>query len=117
MQSAPSTNPDAKNLPPKKTAPNRELELGSSYDELPDWAREGMKRYIERSIKPGDALTGVLTNSLSRAMGHWSRSWDELRIVQLWVYNAVPGPAWGSVEAVNEWLEFREFVGESDGDN
>jgi len=73
---------------------------------VPDRMMEGIRRYIEQGIPPGDFLTAVIDNNLSEAMG---RADDEnlrnLPAILAYFYNEAPGSCWGSPEKRREWVK------------
>lgn len=84
------------------------------YSALPEWAREGMKLYVEEHVEPGGGLRACLRNDLREAVG---RVWDrmpetaqDLCLLVSWLYNEAPGTCWGSKEKVDAWLARRAFV-------
>ena len=73
---------------------------------IPARMMEGIIRYIDKRIKPGDFLTAVITNDLTEAV---SRA-DEENMQNLpayvnYFYNEAPSPCWGSKEKMEEWLK------------
>jgi hypothetical protein len=76
-----------------------------NYDRLPENLRGGMRRYIEHGIKPGDFLTAVLEDSLTRAFGQAdSRNQARMFEIASWMYNECP-PLWGSAQKVKDWID------------
>jgi len=66
---------------------------------------EGLKRYLEEGIEPGNFLYSLLSNDLQHTFAHA----DEQNSVKLkqwvqWCYNELPVSAWGSPERVDEWM-------------
>lgn len=73
---------------------------------IPERITSSLIRYIEYGISPGDFLTGVLENDLSRACSHADEEMKHL----LWelyivIYNYVPYTCHGSKEAVKRWKD------------
>ena len=70
---------------------------------------DGLIRYVEHRLQPGDFLYAVLTNDLYEAVGRadfrnaLGLSW----LVGL-IYNCVPSGLWGSKEKVDAHLSGRE---------
>lgn len=81
-----------------------------NYDRLPEHMQEAARNYIENGIKPGSFLTAVLENNLVKAYCYA----DGINLLAMhdwatWLYNDVPGNAWGSRNKVEAWLTgFRE---------
>jgi len=75
-----------------------------NYSELPVGLQDGMQRYVEDGILPGDFLTAVLENDLKTAVFRADDNNIKLipEIVK-WVYWEIPNPAWGSPKDVKEW--------------
>ena len=64
-----------------------------------------VRRYIEKRIHPGDFLTAVICNDLSKAVAHADA--DNAKQLVAWVrffYNEIPAKAWGSKEKMEDWL-------------
>ena len=81
-----------------------------NYDRLPPHIRDGVKRYIEHGIKPGDFLTAVIQNNLKES---FARA-DETNIERMFdivsfLYNEVPLLCWGSPERMKNWMEMKEL--------
>ena len=79
--------------------------------QLPRSTWPAMRRYLFSGVEPGHFLTAVLTNNL---LDSCNRADDE-NILLLpnyikFLYNCVPGNAWGSAEAVTAWIENRGFM-------
>lgn len=75
---------------------------------IPAPTMAALLRYVNKGYMPGDFLTAVLTNDLFDAVGRA----DVDNIVALpeivkFVYNEVPGNAWGSKETVREYSNNR----------
>jgi hypothetical protein len=75
---------------------------------IPAPTMASLLRYVNKGYMPGDFLTAVLTNDLFGAVGRA----DVDNIVALpeivkFVYNEVPGNAWGSRETVREYSQHR----------
>ena len=73
---------------------------------IPEHMVEAIYNYVELGIPPGGFLTAVLSNDLMGALGKA----DDQNMVSLpaWgrlLYNHIPGAAYGSVKAVNDWLK------------
>ena len=72
---------------------------------IPHRMMDGLQRYIENHVAPGDFLTAVIKNDLKEAV---SRADDEnlnnLPAYIGFLYNQAPGSCWGSEEIFKEWL-------------
>ena len=73
---------------------------------IPDRMMGGLRRYIEKRIKPGNFLTAVLQNDLREACGRADK--ENIRNLPAYVaylYNEAPSTCWGSPERVTDWLQ------------
>lgn len=75
------------------------------YHQLPATLRDGMQRYLEQRIRPGDFLTAVLANDLREAVrrADWLHR-DLLPLVTEWIWNNVPPEACGTWSNVEAWI-------------
>ena len=75
-----------------------------NYSKLPVGLQDGMQRYVEHGILPGDFLTAVLENNLSTAVFRADDNNIKLipEIVK-WIFNEIPQHSWGSPIVVEEW--------------
>ena len=78
------------------------------YELLPEHCRDGMRLYVEHGIMPGSFMTAVLENNLVEAFAHA----DDINIHRMFdyanfLYNELPGNAWGSSAIVLAWAEAR----------
>lgn len=77
-----------------------------NYSRLPRHMQAGAKLYVEHGLAPGSFLCAVLSNNLTQA---YARADDVntafMRDWALWLYNDCPRDAWGSPDAVTEWIE------------
>lgn len=80
---------------------------------LPDRMWDGVSRYLEHGLPPGHFLTAVLSNDLR---GCIERADDEnmwlLPNYVKFLYNGVPGGAWGSSHRFDVWIESGGFLGQ-----
>ena len=78
---------------------------------IPQRTIDGLTRYVENRIHPGDFLRAVLENNLSMAFG---RADDENREcmyeIVAYIYTKLPAQSWGSEEKVYRWLIGEEQV-------
>lgn len=78
-----------------------------NYDKVPvPKMTAGLKRYIERGIKPGDFLFAVLLNDFVGAVSHADE--DNAAALKAWasfVYFELPRGSWGSAANVRDWIE------------
>ena len=81
-------------------------EMMTDYSRLPEHCREGMKRYIEHGIIPGDFLQAVICNNLVETFAIA----DDTNIKRLcdyafFLYWDAPSPCWGSKKKMSEWAD------------
>ena len=82
---------------------------------IPKLVMDGMNRYVNHHIKPGDFLTAVIQNNLTEAIGRADEgSYSVLREIVRWFYNEAPFTCWGSPEKMDEWLKLRKMEEEND---
>ncbi len=76
-----------------------------TYDLLPKHMRKSARAYVEDGHLPGPFLRAVLRNDLVES---WLRADDinrqVLNVWALWLYTDCPADAWGSKEAVKNWV-------------
>jgi hypothetical protein len=76
------------------------------YDMLPEHMQEGTRAYVERGVWPGDFLRAVLSDSLTEAYARADYvNTNRMQTWAMWLYNQCPRPAWGSLAAVEMWIE------------
>lgn len=73
---------------------------------LPEHLQDGVQRYIEQGIYPGDFLTSVITNNLKEAVGHADHvSAAALGPIVRWFFNEAPGACWGGKATAKAWAD------------
>lgn len=78
----------------------------AAHDGVPTDVLESLKRYVFDRLRPGQFLTGVLSNDLRTAVGHASEEhFADLRRIVQFVYFELPSDCWGSSHKVNAWLK------------
>lgn len=81
------------------------------YHLIPEHCREGMQRYIEQGILPGDFLRAIICNDLVEAA---SRA-DIINRYRLYDYAGflfqAPSGCWGSEEKMQAWHDRRGLSG------
>lgn len=81
---------------------------------IPEHMHDGTIGYVMHGIPPGDFLYAVITNNLKEAVAYGDE--QNLSALVNWVrffYNATPSQCWGSEEKMNEWMEHRRELKES----
>lgn len=74
------------------------------YPAIPAHLRDGLVRYFDRGIEPGQFLTAVLSNDLRAAIMHGdAEALAGLPHIVRCLWNRAPGNAWGSPEIVRQW--------------
>ena len=90
------------------SVPVFEVSFNGQYADIPAHMQDAIRRYVIQGYKPGDFLTGVITNNLRQAVGHADETnLPLLKTYVQWFYNEAPGSCWGSVQAMNEWMTER----------
>jgi hypothetical protein len=75
------------------------------YSKLPEHIQEGVKRYIEHGILPGNFLQAVICNDLKESF----LLADDINIKRMFdivhfFYNQAPSLCWGSYKEMEKWL-------------
>lgn len=87
---------------------------------IPEHTLAALNRYVEHRLMPGGFLTRVLCNDLFGAVAHAdSENRAALADICQYIYNRIPGDAWGSQETVWKWLEnkFYDRINETSTEN
>lgn len=73
---------------------------------IPAHTLAALDRYVNHRLQPGGFLTAVLSNDLFSAVGR-ADSQNKLALAEIcqYIYNEVPGNAWGSSDAVRNYLK------------
>lgn len=72
---------------------------------MPAHTLDALNRYLEHGIEPGSFLTAVLCNDLQGAfMKADDMNTANMFAIVKYLYNNIPGHAWGSVEHVRAWM-------------
>lgn len=87
--------------------------MGGVRTYVPSHIREGLCRYVEGGIRPGDGLRAILEDRpLSEILGRVDSDVEtHLGSIYRFLYNAVGSPAWGSPEKVAAWIEQKGLHG------
>jgi hypothetical protein len=88
------------------------VEFEGDYARIPSHMQDAIRRYVVQGLKPGDFLTGVITNDLRRAVN--SADEQNLPLIKLyvqWFYNEAPGVCSGSHEHMRLWMAARADSG------
>jgi len=77
--------------------------------EIPDYMESGLRYYLEYGLEPGDFLTSIICNDLTRAVQHA----DDTNIKNIpayvgYFYNHTPSICWGSKEKMKKWMETKQ---------
>jgi hypothetical protein len=77
---------------------------------IPQHTLAALDRYINHRILPGGFLIKVLSNDLFGAVGQADReNLAALGDIVKYIYNELPGNAWGSSDLVYKWVESRFY--------
>jgi len=83
-----------------------------NYDVLPEHMREGMRKYLEEGVQPGQFLYHILINDFVHAYGYADIfNQQALHIYAVWLYNEMPTGSWGSRDSVDAWVAHRGWAG------
>lgn len=75
------------------------------YSMIPEHCRDGMRRYIEQGVIPGDFLQAVICNDLVLAASRADYINQQCLLdYARFLYNA-PAGAWGNLERMQRWSE------------
>lgn len=86
-----------------------------NYEMLPEHCRDGMKRYIEEGIIPGEFLEYVICNDLVHSLGQADDiNRDRMFDYAMFLYNEAPGTAWGSKQKMIAWHDRGGLKGSRD---
>ena len=80
---------------------------------IPQATKDSLDRYVNEGIMPGSFLRAVLTNDLASAVFKAdSKNLAALKDIMLYVYNEIPGNAWGSTATVVDYAQrtFKQVV-------
>jgi hypothetical protein len=76
------------------------------YSMLPEHMQDGMRRYIEHGIRPGDFLYLILCNDFVHALGHADIiNMQRIGDYAKFLYWELPATAWGSRDKVDAWIK------------
>ena len=77
---------------------------------IPNHTLAALDRYIKHRIQPGSFLTAVLSNDLFGAVARADRE-NKLALSEIcqYIYNEVPGNAWGSLDAVRDYIKSKQY--------
>ena len=86
----------------------RQLDAIASFN-LSSLVVEGLKRYVDHGVPPGDFLYAMLTNNLTETFAradiqNQTRVMDYVTVL----YNYIPAEAWGSEDKVEQWMTKRK---------
>jgi hypothetical protein len=76
------------------------------YAQIPERMQEAIRLYVLHGKRPGDFLTGVITNDLRRAVGYAdAENLPLLKLYVQWFYNVAPAICSGSPAHMAQWCE------------
>ena len=77
----------------------------TEYSKLPDYMRDGARRYVQHGNKPGAFLTAVLSNDFMKAfMCADYVNTAAIRDWAIWLHNDAPCACYGSPARVAAWI-------------
>jgi hypothetical protein len=72
---------------------------------IPPRMMDGLQRYIENHVAPGDFLTAILKNNLRDAVAYADdENLENLPAYVGFLYNECPAGCWGSEQLFKDWL-------------
>lgn len=85
----------------------------SKLDMVPEHLRDGLTRYIEQGIRPGNGLLSIL---MDRRMSEVIAACDDealagLRETYKFLYNSAPGQCHGDAKRVYDWIDRGGILG------
>ena len=85
---------------------------------IPEHMHEGLKRYIEDGIKPGDFLRLMLEHRIYEAAGRADDiNKDQLYQYIYYMYNYMPMQSHGSEEIVANWIKLKGLSQHNQGES
>jgi len=72
---------------------------------IPERMEDGIRRYIDERVRPGDFLQAVISNNLKEAV--WRADEENINNLPAYVsyfYNEAPSNCWGSKEKMENWI-------------
>jgi hypothetical protein len=75
------------------------------FGKIPDYMRGGIRRYVEKGVRPGDFLTAVFENNLMKAAMYADGTNIQLLLEYARLLYNLPGNCYGSEKAVKEWCK------------
>jgi hypothetical protein len=76
-------------------------------DAVPFHLRDGLRRYVEHGIPPGDFLKALISNrlweTLTRADDTLGR--DEITAIFRWLYQCAPPECFGTFDKMQAWVD------------
>lgn len=79
---------------------------------IPERMMDGINRYVEYGIIPGDFLQAVIRNNLHDAFSFADdENFENLAAFAGYFHNEVPSNAWGSTKRMLQWAEDGGLLG------
>ncbi len=87
------------------------FEYGGRTYVIPEGCRSGLELYISDGLHPGGFLSAILENDFVRAAGAAdAENMANLPAYANYLYNHIPGNAWGSPTIVQDWMDMRRSM-------
>lgn len=75
-------------------------------NQIPDWVKDSLDRYVNHRIETGSFMRAVLENDLFEAINRGDKdSLEALPNIVRYIYNNVRSDCYGSPQRVREWLK------------
>ena len=81
------------------------------YSLLPPKLQEGMRRWVEHAIQPGNFLMKVLDGDITAVLHADHETALQIQQIVRWCNMELPGPCWGSRLHTKSWRDAGGTVG------
>lgn len=81
----------------------------TKYGPIPRLTLDTLHAYVQQRVPTGDFLRAVLSNDLREAIAHAdNENIKALRAIVQYCHWEIPTQSWGSPQAVNDYLEWKD---------